>query len=221
MVFFILLLSVCGMLSLSAGATHKTQEEFKLQNEQLFLDVRLIQALEKNSVKDAEYALEKGANPDSVTLTPLHVAVKRRNINLIKLLLDCKADINIKDSMNENDSVLHTAIHWSAPEEIFDFLVKKNASLDIQNNNGNTPLHCAVSAQNVSLVKKLLEYKAPIFVQNKKERTPLDAARAKEVYLIKNNCSSLNAGAIVKLLQDAEIEVKMKNMAINGSQNTI
>ncbi|MDR3285667.1 MAG: ankyrin repeat domain-containing protein [Holosporales bacterium] len=51
-----------------------------------------------------------------------------------------------------------------------------NMNVDVQDNYGNTPLHCAIFGRQIEVVKVLLAAQADINAQNSEGRTPLHIA---------------------------------------------
>lgn len=91
------------------------------------------------------------------TTTPLHRAVMEGQLDILKLLLDHRADPNIRDEVNSTP--LHLAIEVGRKKAV-DLLLRHNANPDVQNNANHTPLYYAILAKDVGLVKILLEHDA-------------------------------------------------------------
>ena len=58
-------------------------------------------------------------------------------------------------------------------------LLKNCSYPNIQGNKGNTPLHVAISKENLPAVKLLLAHGANLFVKNEEEKTPYDLSQGK------------------------------------------
>lgn len=82
--------------------------------------------------------------------TPLHVAAAKGYIEVLKVLLKCKVDVNSRDC--DGWTALHAAAHWGQ-EEACSLLVDHMCDMNAVNNVGQTPLD--VSDEN--LVDKLEE----------------------------------------------------------------
>ena len=73
--------------------------------------------------------------------TPLHIAVRKRNIHLVTLLLDQNADVNCKTI--EGKTALHIAVD-KCEETIVQKILAQNADPSLKDTAGNTSLHLAV-----------------------------------------------------------------------------
>ncbi|MCY4176967.1 MAG: ankyrin repeat domain-containing protein [Endozoicomonadaceae bacterium] len=60
---------------------------------------------------------------------------------------------------------------------MFNFLIVLISDTNLQNNNGDTALICAVRIQRVEAVKRLLDNRANVHIQNKNKKTALTYAR--------------------------------------------
>ena len=105
--------------------------------------------------------------------SPLHVAVKEGDIEVVKHLLDKGADPNIQGAFGETP--LHVAVDRGY-ENIVKLLLEKGANPNIQSNEGNTPLHLAVVSSFADIAYELLKAGADKTIKNKAGKTPLDLA---------------------------------------------
>jgi ankyrin repeat protein len=108
--------------------------------------------------------------------TPLHKAVKTCNLTLVQKLL--KTNININALNYKRETPLHKAIPayyhikhslrtrtpsldmYSNNLNIIRALLNAGADVNAINNNGETPLHIAISVCDIKIVKILLEFGA-------------------------------------------------------------
>ncbi|GJQ71093.1 hypothetical protein Trydic_g999 [Trypoxylus dichotomus] len=96
---------------------------------------------ERLMLRDANEWLATGchlanvANPKTGA-TSLHVAAAKGYTNVIKILLQCAADVNLQDS--DGWTPLHAAAHWGQ-KEAAELLANNGASMDAQNFVGQTP----------------------------------------------------------------------------------
>ena len=87
--------------------------------------------------------------------TPLHLAADNGNIRVVRLLLENKADTDIKDQ--DKESALHFAAR-KGHEDIVRLLVERGAKIDDEQENGFTPLHlAAVNGAHGDIAKFLIE----------------------------------------------------------------
>ncbi|WP_029520228.1 ankyrin repeat domain-containing protein [Persephonella sp. IF05-L8] len=105
--------------------------------------------------------------------SPLHVAVKEGDIELVKYFLDNGADPNIKGAFGETP--LHIAVDRGYLD-IVKLLLEKEADPNVQSNEGNTPLHLSVIASSADIAYELISHGANKEIKNKFGKTPLDLA---------------------------------------------
>ena len=143
---------------------------------------------------------ENGANINEVNAdgdTPLTLAIKNNaDIEIIKILLACNADVNkLKDDYH---SALTLAIQAGNKEFVYE-LVQNGADLTLKGKNNYTPLHYAIGAENIEVIK-LLICKDNINQQDDKGCAPIHLAIQQKA----NNCID-----IIELLikNNANIEI--------------
>lgn len=134
--------------------------------------------------------IKHGANVNdkmkSNGMSPLMCAVGDENVKLVNLLVQAKANVNIKFSaVAINESLLEEGLR----ETVFNFAVLqgnneiikallKASNLNVKQTGVNlfTPLHCACRKGNLDLVKSLVKRKANINALTKAKCTPLHYA---------------------------------------------
>ena len=102
--------------------------------------------------------------PSKSSQTPLHVSVRAGMKYVTALLVHHGASTNAQDSRGMTS--LHYAVDKATLDvnqcdvkhtrEIVDFLLKKGADTSLSNNDGDTPLHCALKAHAHEHIIKLL-----------------------------------------------------------------
>ncbi len=137
-------------------------------------DVTFWQAVEVgNNIEHVQELLDQGAPVNALSSsgrTPLYTAVCRRNPELIDLLLNAGADVNVlcSDVQLHQQTVLHQAVSTSNQKFLELFLahgadVNKVDSIDIGGTwsipVGRTALHSAVARDQDELVSLLIAYK--------------------------------------------------------------
>lgn len=85
--------------------------------------------------------------------TPLHIAVKRENYELVKFLLQKGADIQA--TTVEKQTALHFAAH-SGSVEITKLLLGKGAKVDVYDDEDQSPLSLAVLTNNKEVLQILI-----------------------------------------------------------------
>uniref|UniRef100_A0A8C7R9B4 Ankyrin 2a, neuronal n=1 Tax=Oncorhynchus mykiss TaxID=8022 RepID=A0A8C7R9B4_ONCMY len=92
-------------------------------------------------------------------ITPLHVASKRGNTNMVRLLLDRGSQIDAKT--RDGLTPLHCAAR-SGHDPAVELLLERGAPLLARTKNGLSPLHMSSQGDHVECVKHLLQHKAPV-----------------------------------------------------------
>ena len=121
----------------------------------------------------AELLLIEGANSSIKDHegggTAILRAVDSGNEAMVKLFLDYKADIKIRDDLDRG--LLHSAA-IDGYEEIVRLLLEKGLSVNAHDQNGKTPLHDASRDGNYKVAKALLESGADDLIKDNHGRTP-------------------------------------------------
>jgi len=148
-------------------------------------DVDLLTSTKIGNSTQVEDLLRAGANPnyqDDKGISPLLLATYNGNFDIVKLLLNANANVNIvcnslnllpEETIKYKDTPLSLAVsqeHLS----IASFLIQKGANLNVHNNLNRTALLLAVQSGNIEMVQILINAGANI---NEKsgldENTPL------------------------------------------------
>ncbi|MBI5820124.1 MAG: ankyrin repeat domain-containing protein [Verrucomicrobia bacterium] len=155
---------------------------------------------------------------DSSGWSPVHQTLNRNQQEMLRLLLDHKADVNARTPQGE--TALHFAItrggsgYNSKSKEARDAGIKETialllahgADINARDNQGDTPLHRAAGRINKDLVELLLANKADVNAKDKNGRTPLDRAAAAAGYNPKGYPVSVllreHGGTLTKALED-------------------
>ncbi|MFZ3017269.1 MAG: ankyrin repeat domain-containing protein [Gallionella sp.] len=121
--------------------------------------------------------LQKGANPDAIDTqgrTPLFYAVDRNDVELVKVLLESGADACKRDRFGQ------TPLHWSThilntftnDGVCLNLLLNVVDTVNVIDNEGQTPLHCASRRGNPAQVQALIQAGADVNLQNRIGNTP-------------------------------------------------
>lgn len=108
---------------------------------------------------------------DKIGRTPLHFAVNKENLEVMKMLLANGADANIKT--NQYSTVLHFCIDI----EDIEFAKLVIEQMDEQNIDGDTVLILASICNNVPMVELLLKNDANVNIKNIHNKNALDYAK--------------------------------------------
>lgn len=122
---------------------------------------------------------------------PLHIVVKRHDVGWLGLLLNARADPEIRDRDGNTPMLLAAMSGFSEGVRI---LLVVNAKVDSKNNAGETPLIKAVQAHDLVIAKMLLDAGAnPDLADNSAGYTARDYA-----------LQTSRGGPIARLLKDAK-----------------
>jgi ankyrin repeat protein len=106
-------------------------------------------------------------------MTPLHNAVEAWNLDVVQLLIQRGANVNVFDYGKR------TPLHYVGGVEIATLLLNAGADLEAPDCDGVTPLHKATSMYTTGVVKLLLEKGASATAINNNKMTPLHYAELK------------------------------------------
>ena len=112
----------------------------------------------------------------------LLLAVKKRNFEAVRLLLENKMNVNCFDS--EKFSPLHYAI-LNKDEKMIFFLIEKGAFVNSQNIYGQTPLMLAAQKGMKRVAAVLIEHRADGLIQDKNGKTALNYYKERKEKIMK------------------------------------
>jgi ankyrin repeat protein len=110
--------------------------------------------------------------------TPLHIASMHGHTDMVRLLLDAGAWINVV-SRTRGLTPLHLACQNHCTEVAKLLLQSGDCDLDIPDSRGNTALHYASIIGNTRLVELILKHSPILDMKNSSGKTPLDEAEEK------------------------------------------
>lgn len=148
----------------------------KWTTSQQSLDWRLIEAVKAGDIAKMKAAAAEGANPSARTRewdaeTPLLLAIAAKNIDMVKALLEVKADPNAKIGYHGNTALIE-AVRQNQTE-IAQALVVAGADVNAANSSDGAPFIYAVAARNKPLIALFAEKGAKLDVQTSNGWSPL------------------------------------------------
>ena len=155
--------------------------------------------IDNNYIKLQEL-LNQGLNPNFKihnNLTPLCMASISGNFDIVKLLLDNKAEINKLCHNNNINALMAAALTGNI--ELSELLILKGADINTQDIQGNTALILAISKNYNNLAELLLQFNAKIDLINNAGETAISIA-----------ASNLNLRGTKLLLASTKLEEKLK-----------
>ena len=151
--------------------------------------------------------------------SPLHYAARAGNPNIIRLLHQAGAELEIRDEDG------YTPLHWTGAmgrRESAALLLLLGAKINSMDNDNDTPLHEAARYGKKNTVKLLIESGANTEVKNKKGNTPRDVGDNKEIKSLidefeKQEEGPKNKSNLLKKAIDAENWEVATILALNGA----
>lgn len=134
----------------------------------------LMAAVQNGHFNLAKALLEEGADPDlsgSNSENPLTIATYQNNSEMIHLLLEYNAEVNVRNNFDRTPFCF--VCHYANMSVFFDFLNHGVNVNDRCDSNGCTPLMYAAGQNNLQMIQALLDHGADINVQDFRGRTAL------------------------------------------------
>ena len=202
----------------------------------------LYKATKNGDIGQIRTMMENGAdvNAGKGGVTPLLIASMTGRVDIVKLLVDAKADVNAAAKTNGFTPLFVAS--QTGRVDIVKLLVDAKADVNAADKDGVTPLYNASTGGHVNIVKLLVDAKADVNAAEKDGVTPLlIASRRGHVNIVKlllDAKADVNAvdktfGVtplliasqeghvdIVKLLLDAKADVNIKSPSLGTSLST-
>jgi ankyrin repeat protein len=133
----------------------------------------LIQACTNGHCNVMKILLEYRANVNAGVKTALHFAAKEGRLDVARILLENKSNVNAKDDYR--NTPLHEAASYGNLE-LAKLLVANGAEIESKEKGGETPLYTACKRGHLPIVEYLVSKKADVETRNKSQLTLLHAA---------------------------------------------
>lgn len=98
-------------------------------------------------------------------MTPLHLAVRKNNLNMVKKLLDNGSSVKLAESKH-GYNVLHIAVEEKAKDIVLFLLENTSIKVNGKNTSGHAPLHLACAMELKEIIEILLDHNADPLVQS-------------------------------------------------------
>ncbi|NXN01208.1 CSKI1 protein, partial [Sylvia borin] len=114
---------------------------------------------------------------DTDGFSALHHAALNGNTELISLLLEAQAAVDIKDNKGQSPGMrpLHYAA-WQGKKEPMKMVLKAGSSVNIPSDEGQIPLHLAAQHGHYDVSEMLLQHQSNPCIMDNSGKTPLDLA---------------------------------------------
>ena len=134
-------------------------------------DARVSQAIREGNITYVKEYIKKYKDinlpltNDDYSNRMIHIASESKNTDILSMLIALKANINIKNKLNETP--IHFAVRNNNIDTI-DMLLSQGADLNSANIDGEIPLFYAMKTGNLRIVKMLYNNNSPILSLDKK-----------------------------------------------------
>uniref|UniRef100_A0A8C4SMH2 Caskin-2-like n=1 Tax=Erpetoichthys calabaricus TaxID=27687 RepID=A0A8C4SMH2_ERPCA len=161
---------------------------------------------------------------DSDGFSALHFAALTGTTDLISLLLEAQATVDIKD--NNGIRPLHYAAWQGMADKVF-MLLRAGASVNMASQDGQIPLHLAAQYGHYEVSEMLLQHQSNPCILNKVQKTPLDLAcefgrlKVAQLLLNSNMCAALLEGGENKDGLEIACNTPLHLAARNGHKEII
>ena len=157
--------------------------------------------IENDNYKDYDFDLNLIV--DDYGNTPLHLACKNANRELVEYLL--KKGSSVHQRNDYGDTCMHIICQRHNLQGILDLILENGGKedLNLKNNSGLTPLTICAIDRSWALVKKLIKEGADINI-------PINQIRDNGDYLLHDACS-IGDKELVELLLDRDAQIQVKN----------
>lgn len=141
---------------------------------QFFKPIRHSDSKAVKQLIDQDADVNEWLNPKD---TPLHLAVREGDVDIVKMLIAAGADVNAQAPMDKVRPI-HDAVR-TGNVTIVILLCDAGAQLDVCDNRGNTPLHIAARLGDMLMIQELTKRGGDLTIKNNEGKTPYTVARTR------------------------------------------
>lgn len=173
-------------------------------------ELELVSSARRGDIETAKELIDRGVDPNAADMknapwgmTPLMLAASEGHVEMIKVLLDSGAKVDLTTPRLHGEGGGESALHFASKQgdvAAIDVLLAHGADINKTASLSGTPLMCAISAQKRPAIKHLLGRGSNPNIASKDHRdTPMHEA------------AGTGSTEIVKLIGDAGAEVDLPN----------
>ena len=149
----------------------------------------LVAALAGRHFQTAEFLRLSGADPNVQCFeedTPLHSAACHGDVEIVQVLLNLEADVNIRNKHNRTPlnyihgpsfDFVEVPNYRQSLANVTRLLLDRGADINSRNDEGQTPLHTTASMGWIEAVRVLLERGADVGAEDGQGKTPFSLAK--------------------------------------------
>jgi hypothetical protein len=120
------------------------------------------------------------------------------------MILNAGFDINTRNRKKQ------TLLFLATGSDLLEYIIEKNPrNINVDDQDGNMPLHQAVLHNNLENVKLLVKHKALVVVRNKDNHTPLELAKGLKVLEPFTQLNTKQNQEIIDFLTQAQIDTRV------------
>ncbi len=120
----------------------------------------MIGAIIRNDITGVKQLIDSGTDinkQDGAGFTALHFACQENNIELVELLIERGAELEIRDVYG-NTPLIRAVSSFRGNGEVIDYLLSKGADMNVKNDYGHSAIEWAKNVGNYNIVQFFEKY---------------------------------------------------------------